>query len=109
MAWSSSKSTGVTLTPGCAFSAASAASRASTGAARSTARPSSFPVVVLAGADAAGSRAAADEVVARRGGDRLLPVEVTAAEGRQVAGSRSRPARVVGNLLDNAQRHTALR
>jgi signal transduction histidine kinase len=46
------------------------------------------------------------EEVARRTGDRI-PVEVTVAEGLQVAGSRSQLARVVGNLIDNAQRHAA--
>ena len=46
------------------------------------------------------------EEVAQRAGDRL-PVEVTAAEGLEVVGSRGRLARGVGNLPDNAQRHAA--
>jgi signal transduction histidine kinase len=46
------------------------------------------------------------EEVARRTGDRQ-PVEVTVAEGLQVAGSRGQLARVISNLLDNAQRHAA--
>ncbi|MFJ8073181.1 ATP-binding protein [Streptomyces sp. NPDC096176] len=46
------------------------------------------------------------EEVAQRAGDRI-PVEVTAADGLEVAGSRNQLARLVGNLLDNAQRHAA--
>ncbi|MFF3290585.1 ATP-binding protein [Streptomyces sp. NPDC003023] len=46
------------------------------------------------------------EEAARRAGDRL-PVEVAAAEGPEVSGSRGQLARVIGNLLDNAQRHGA--
>ncbi|MEU0369983.1 HAMP domain-containing sensor histidine kinase [Streptomyces sp. NPDC006283] len=46
------------------------------------------------------------EEVAQRAGDRI-PVEVTAADGLEVTGSRNQLARVVGNLLDNAQRHAA--
>jgi signal transduction histidine kinase len=44
------------------------------------------------------------EEVGQRGGDR---VEVSVdAEAAEVAGSRGQLARVLGNLLDNAQRHT---
>ncbi|MGA4800833.1 sensor histidine kinase [Streptomyces lavendulocolor] len=42
--------------------------------------------------------------VAQRAGDRV-PVRVEAAEGAGVDGSRGQLARVLGNLLDNAQRH----
>ncbi|MFJ8644754.1 sensor histidine kinase [Streptomyces sp. NPDC093546] len=49
------------------------------------------------------------EEVARRAGDRV-PVRVEAAgEGVDVSGSRGQLARVLGNLLDNAQRHAATR
>ncbi|WP_411080874.1 sensor histidine kinase [Streptomyces sp. cmx-18-6] len=46
------------------------------------------------------------EEVSQRAGDRV-PVTVEAAEGSayEVSGSRGQLARVVGNLLDNAQRH----
>ncbi|MER5755199.1 HAMP domain-containing sensor histidine kinase [Streptomyces sp. NPDC002088] len=44
------------------------------------------------------------EEVGRRPADRT-PVSVDADEGREVAGSRAQLARVIGNLLDNAQRH----
>ncbi|MDQ8702058.1 HAMP domain-containing sensor histidine kinase [Streptomyces sp. LHD-70] len=44
------------------------------------------------------------EEVSQRSGDRL-PVEVAAVEGAELAGSRSQLGRVLGNLLDNAQRH----
>ncbi|MGW0732812.1 sensor histidine kinase [Streptomyces sp. NPDC002851] len=44
------------------------------------------------------------EEVSQRTHDRF-PVEVTAAEGVELSGSRSQLARVLGNLLDNAQRH----
>ncbi|MEU1282506.1 HAMP domain-containing sensor histidine kinase [Streptomyces sp. NPDC005805] len=44
------------------------------------------------------------EETAGRPGDRV-PVAVTASAGAEVAGSRSQLRRVVGNLLDNAQRH----
>lgn len=46
----------------------------------------------------------ADEV-AQRATDRV-PVTVEAAAGLEVSGSRGQLARVLGNLLDNAQRHT---
>ncbi|ANW18035.1 sensor histidine kinase [Streptomyces clavuligerus] len=48
--------------------------------------------------------ALAREEVSQRSGD-TVPVAVTAAEGLEVNGSRSQLARVLGNLLDNAQRH----
>ncbi|MGX1506114.1 UNVERIFIED_CONTAM: signal transduction histidine kinase [Streptomyces graminofaciens] len=44
------------------------------------------------------------EEVARRAGDRV-PVELAVTQGLQVAGSRAQLGRVIGNLLDNAQRH----
>ncbi|MER6911752.1 HAMP domain-containing sensor histidine kinase [Streptomyces sp. NPDC000594] len=44
------------------------------------------------------------EEVSQRYGDRV-PVTVESAAGLEVSGSRSQLARVVGNLLDNAQRH----
>ncbi|QIP84606.1 HAMP domain-containing histidine kinase [Streptomyces sp. Tu 2975] len=44
------------------------------------------------------------EEVARRSGDRV-PVEMAVTQGLQVAGSRAQLGRVIGNLLDNAQRH----
>lgn len=46
--------------------------------------------------------------VGRRTGDRI-GVRVDAAEGAVVEGSRQQLARVVGNLLDNAQRHADTR
>ncbi|MFF8310494.1 ATP-binding protein [Streptomyces lydicus] len=46
------------------------------------------------------------EETAQRAGDRV-PVRVSASEGLEVAGSRSQLGRVLGNLLDNAQRHAA--
>ncbi|MFF8368558.1 ATP-binding protein [Streptomyces lydicus] len=46
------------------------------------------------------------EETAQRAGDRV-PVRVGASEGLEVAGSRSQLGRVLGNLLDNAQRHAA--
>lgn len=45
------------------------------------------------------------EEVAQRATDRV-PVTVDAAAGLEVSGSRGQLARVLGNLLDNAQRHT---
>ncbi|MEV5613864.1 HAMP domain-containing sensor histidine kinase [Streptomyces sp. NPDC052225] len=48
--------------------------------------------------------ALAREELSQRTGDRV-PVEVSVARGAQVAGSRGQLARVVGNLVDNAQRH----
>jgi signal transduction histidine kinase len=44
------------------------------------------------------------EEVRRRPADRV-PMTVEVETGREVAGSRGQLARVVGNLLDNAQRH----
>jgi signal transduction histidine kinase len=44
------------------------------------------------------------EEVSQRVGDRV-PVTIAVAEGLEVAGSRGQLARVLGNLLDNAQRH----
>ncbi|MGY0491722.1 sensor histidine kinase [Streptomyces sp. WG-D5] len=44
------------------------------------------------------------EEVSQRVGDRV-PVHVEAAEVPQVSGSRGQLARVLGNLVDNAQRH----
>ncbi|MFD4662183.1 sensor histidine kinase [Streptomyces halstedii] len=46
------------------------------------------------------------EEVSQRAGDRI-PVEVSVAEGGavEVSGSRGQLARVIGNLLDNAERH----
>ncbi|MFI1865876.1 sensor histidine kinase [Streptomyces jumonjinensis] len=44
------------------------------------------------------------EEASQRAGDRIA-VTVTAADGLEVSGSRSQVARVLGNLLDNAQRH----
>jgi signal transduction histidine kinase len=44
------------------------------------------------------------EEASQRSGDRI-PVTVTAAGGLEVTGSRGQLARVLGNLLDNAQRH----
>ncbi|WP_432247844.1 ATP-binding protein [Streptomyces sanyensis] len=44
------------------------------------------------------------ETAAARPGGRV-PVEVDAPDGTEAEGSRSQLARVVGNLLDNAQRH----
>ncbi|WP_329397715.1 HAMP domain-containing histidine kinase [Streptomyces lydicus] len=46
------------------------------------------------------------EETAQRAGDRV-PVRVGPSEGLEVAGSRSQLGRVLGNLLDNAQRHAA--
>lgn len=46
------------------------------------------------------------EEVAQRSGDRVT-VSVDAGEGPEVTGARGQLARVVGNLLDNAQRHAA--
>ncbi|MFH8678816.1 sensor histidine kinase [Streptomyces lydicus] len=46
------------------------------------------------------------EETAQRVGDRV-PVRVGPSEGLEVAGSRSQLGRVLGNLLDNAQRHAA--
>ncbi|MFD7918818.1 sensor histidine kinase [Streptomyces sp. NPDC059740] len=46
------------------------------------------------------------EEAGQRHADRL-PVEVTAAPDVTVAGSRNQLSRVLGNLLDNAQRHAA--
>ncbi|TXS56952.1 sensor histidine kinase [Streptomyces sp. t39] len=46
------------------------------------------------------------EEVAQRSGDRVA-VRVDAGEGPEVSGARGQLARVVGNLLDNAQRHAA--
>ncbi|MDQ1008246.1 signal transduction histidine kinase [Streptomyces sp. V4I23] len=46
------------------------------------------------------------EEVAQRAGDRVS-VSVSAEEGLDVAGSRGQLVRVLGNLLDNAQRHAA--
>ncbi|PKR45372.1 ATP-binding protein [Streptomyces sp. EAG2] len=48
------------------------------------------------------------EEVSQRVGDRL-PVTVHGRAGLEVAGSRGQLARVVGNLVDNAQRHAASR
>ncbi|MFD3452333.1 sensor histidine kinase [Streptomyces sp. NPDC058691] len=48
--------------------------------------------------------ALAREEVGRRPADRA-PVSAEAGEGCEVAGSRSQLARVIGNLVDNAQRH----
>ncbi|NBE50690.1 sensor histidine kinase [Streptomyces boluensis] len=48
------------------------------------------------------------EEVSQRAGDRV-PVTVTAADGIEVDGSRSQLGRVLGNLLDNAQRHARSR
>ncbi|MDI3417217.1 sensor histidine kinase [Streptomyces luteolus] len=48
------------------------------------------------------------EEVSQRSGDRL-PVEVAVVAGAQLAGSRSQLGRVLGNLLDNAQRHARSR
>ncbi|MER7817351.1 HAMP domain-containing sensor histidine kinase [Streptomyces sp. NPDC096153] len=45
------------------------------------------------------------EEVAQRGAADRLPVAVDAEESVEVAGSRGQLARVLGNLLDNAQRH----
>ncbi|MCZ7457916.1 sensor histidine kinase [Streptomyces sp. WMMC940] len=45
------------------------------------------------------------EEVAQRGAADRLPVAVEAGEPVEVAGSRRQLARVLGNLLDNAQRH----
>ncbi|WP_329040674.1 HAMP domain-containing histidine kinase [Streptomyces sp. NBC_00178] len=46
------------------------------------------------------------EVVSRRTGDRIAPaVSVREEGGLDVTGSRGQLARVVGNLLDNAERH----
>ncbi|WP_329029006.1 sensor histidine kinase [Streptomyces sp. NBC_01423] len=44
------------------------------------------------------------EEVSQRAGDRV-PVTVSVRGGHEVAGSRGQLARVLGNLLDNAQRH----
>ncbi|MDI3404486.1 sensor histidine kinase [Streptomyces cavernicola] len=44
------------------------------------------------------------EEVSQRAGDRI-PVAVTVVEGAELAGSRSQLGRVLGNLVDNAQRH----
>ncbi|WP_420035583.1 sensor histidine kinase [Streptomyces sp. cg28] len=44
------------------------------------------------------------EELSQRTGDRL-PVTVESAESAQVTGSRGQLARVLGNLVDNAQRH----
>jgi signal transduction histidine kinase len=44
------------------------------------------------------------EEASQRSGDRI-PVTVNAADGLEVTGSRGQLARVLGNLLDNAQRH----
>ncbi|MGW1374250.1 sensor histidine kinase [Streptomyces sp. NPDC002446] len=46
------------------------------------------------------------EESSQRVGDRI-PVQVGELAGAEVAGSRSQLARVLGNLLDNAQRHAA--
>ncbi|MFC9273262.1 sensor histidine kinase [Streptomyces zhihengii] len=46
------------------------------------------------------------EEVAQRSGDRVT-VTVDAGDGLEVSGARGQLARVVGNLLDNAQRHAA--
>ncbi|MFD5026229.1 ATP-binding protein [Streptomyces sp. NPDC058373] len=48
------------------------------------------------------------EEASQRVGDRL-PVEVHGRAGLEVAGSRGQLARVLGNLVDNAQRHAASR
>ncbi|MFE6895220.1 sensor histidine kinase [Streptomyces sp. NPDC057694] len=48
--------------------------------------------------------ALAREELSQRVGDRL-PVAVEAVESAQVTGSRGQLARVLGNLVDNAQRH----
>ncbi|MFC7310130.1 sensor histidine kinase [Streptomyces monticola] len=48
------------------------------------------------------------EEVSQRTGDRL-PVDVSADEGVELSGSRSQLGRVLGNLLDNAQRHAGTR
>ncbi|MCX4819442.1 HAMP domain-containing histidine kinase [Streptomyces sp. NBC_01142] len=48
--------------------------------------------------------ALAREETSQRAGDRI-PVTVTATDGLEVTGSRGQLARVLGNLLDNAQRH----
>lgn len=47
------------------------------------------------------------EETSQRSADRV-PVTVDAAEGLEVAGSRGQLARVLGNLLDNAQRHARI-
>ncbi|MFI1963786.1 sensor histidine kinase [Streptomyces pathocidini] len=47
------------------------------------------------------------EEVARRDGGRVRVVLGDCAEGVEVAGSRGQLARVLGNLLDNAERHAA--
>ncbi|AKN70459.1 histidine kinase [Streptomyces sp. PBH53] len=52
--------------------------------------------------------ALAREEVARRGpADRITPAVTTDGTGLEVRGSRNQLARVLGNLLDNAQRHAA--
>ncbi|MEW1721920.1 HAMP domain-containing sensor histidine kinase [Streptomyces sp. NPDC093109] len=50
--------------------------------------------------------ALAHEEVSQRTGDRF-PVVLDVRPGAEVAGSRGQLARVLGNLLDNAQRHAA--
>ncbi|AZK96539.1 MULTISPECIES: sensor histidine kinase [Streptomyces] len=47
------------------------------------------------------------EQVSQRGGAGRVPVVVTAADGVEVLGSAGQLDRVLGNLLDNAERHAA--
>ncbi|QDY79070.1 sensor histidine kinase [Streptomyces qinzhouensis] len=47
------------------------------------------------------------EQVSQRGGPGRVPVTVTAADGVEVLGSAGQLDRVLGNLLDNAERHAA--